>query len=420
MTDHRYLSLPIVDAEKFPGGLELPANEQDQKIKDFRERHWKTALALDFPGNKDENWCWVNFKNFPDVFNREEIKTGLAISYVDEKGSQQDKTPEGVILTDLRTAQAKHVEKWSSLAGTIVGTHGDKFRAMTAALANSGVFISVPKGANLPGKIVIEVNYQAQNSGSAFSHHILNLHENASATVILKLTGNEKPEPSLISSLFEIRLEKGARLNLTEVQALPSQIWYLSHEKAVVAADASLTWNYAALGANTTKNFVTIDLDGEGAEALARGVYFAGKGQHFDLDTQQNHNAKHTTSDLLYKGAANSDGRATWEGMIYVDPIAQQADGFQTNRNLILSDQAEINAIPGLEINADDVKCSHGATVGRLNEDELFYLQSRGIPLDEAQVLVIQGFFAGILDEVLDESTRNYLSRSITEKLLLN
>ena len=123
---------------------------------------------------------------------------------------------------------------------------------------------------------------------------------------------------------------------------------------------------------------------------------------------------------MLYKGAANSDGRATWEGMIYVDPIAQQADGFQTNRNLILSDQAEINAIPCLEINADDVKCSHGATVGRLNEDELFYLQSRGIPLDEAQVLVIQGFFAGILDEVMDESTRNYLSRSITEKLLLN
>lgn len=418
MFDRRYLSVPIVAAERFPAGLRLLADGQDQKIKEFREQHWKTALMLDFPGNKDENWRWMNFENFPDVFTAEEVKTGLTISYVDEKGNPQGETPETVILADLETVRAKHAEKWSGLAGTIVDTHADKFGAMTAALANSGVFISIPKGVDLSGKIVIEVNYQAQKPGSAFSHSILILHENASATVILKLVGNENPEPSLISSLFEIRLEKGARLNLTEVQALPSQNWYLSHEKAVLAADASLTWNYAVLGANTTKNFVTIDLDGEGAEALARGVYFAGKGQHFDLDTQQNHNAAHTTSDLLYKGAANRDGRATWEGMIYVDPIAQQTDGFQTNRNLILSDQAEINTIPGLEINADDVKCSHGATVGRLNEDELFYLESRGIPLDEAQVLVIQGFFAGVLDEIPDENTRNYLSRSITEKLL--
>jgi len=146
------------------------------------------------------------------------------------------------------------------------------------------------------------------------------------------------------------------------------------------------------------------------------GVYFSGSGQVIDLDTQQNHLAAQAHSDLLYKGAAIGNGKAIWEGMIYVDYIAQQTDSYQSNRNLILDQRAEIKTIPGLEINANDVSCSHGATVGRLNDDELFYSQSRGIPVREAEKLILEGFFEDVLKKSGDEEMTNRLIEQIFEK----
>jgi Fe-S cluster assembly protein SufD len=324
--------------------------------------------------------------------------------------------PDGVIFADLKTAHQEHAKRWLDLAGKTVETKVDKFASMAAALADNGVLISVPKNVSLPGIVMIEVDYRSL-TGSDFSHHIIHLEEGASATIVLRVMGADSQSPTLISNLFEISLAVGAKLNLTEVQSLPRHVWQISHEKATLERNAELTWTYVTLGAGMTKNFVTVDLNSEGANAIARGVYFASTGQRFDLDTQQNHKAAHTTSDLLYKGAATANGKATWEGMIIVDRVAQQTDGYQSNRNLILSDLAEINTIPGLEISADDVKCSHGATVGRLNDDELFYLQCRGIPLSEARTLIVQGFFAGVLDGIPHEATRIELGRVITEKL---
>ncbi len=150
------------------------------------------------------------------------------------------------------------------------------------------------------------------------------------------------------------------------------------------------------------------------------GAYFSGSGQVIDLDTQQNHLTAQAHSDLLYKGAAIGSGKAIWEGMIYVDHVAQQTDSYQSNRNLLLDDRAEIKTIPGLEINANDVSCSHGATVGRLNDDELFYSQSRGgIPMREAEKLIVEGFFAEVLaksnDEALSKNYSNKYLKSLTE-----
>jgi Fe-S cluster assembly protein SufD len=146
------------------------------------------------------------------------------------------------------------------------------------------------------------------------------------------------------------------------------------------------------------------------------GFYFASAKQVFDLDTQQDHLAPHTTSDLLYKGAVAGNARTVWEGMIYVAPQAMQADGFQANRNLVLSAGAEVNALPGLEILADDVRCSHGATIGRLDEYELFYLQTRGIPRKEAEQLVMEGFFGEVVAQVPVEALQTELKKLIVAK----
>ncbi|MGB4596169.1 MAG: Fe-S cluster assembly protein SufD [Anaerolineaceae bacterium] len=415
MVDHVYLSVPTIDREKFPGQLTFVEGNATPAIEDFRRVNWLAANELSFPGNKDEDWRWVDLEQFPDVFKPARPETDIRLSYFDENNALTP-IPDGLILIHQKTAHRQQPARWVDLAGKTIDTKTDKFASMAAALADNGVLIYVAKNVILPGTILVEVDY-GMLSGSAFSHHLLHLEEGASATVILRMTGAAAESPAFISDLFEISLTTGATLNLIELQALPRNVWQISHEKATLETKASLRWTYGSLGAGTTKNFVTIDLNGEGASALARGVYFASAGQRFDLDTQQNHKAPHTTSDLLYKGAANADGKVTWEGMITVDRVAQQTDGYQANRNLILSDLAEINTIPGLEISADDVKCSHGATVGRLNDEELFYLQCRGIPLSEARTLIVQGFFAGILDGIAYEATRNEIGRIITEKL---
>jgi Fe-S cluster assembly protein SufD len=416
MFDRGYLSAPTIALDRFPGQLNFAERKVYYSIDEFRHANWIAANELNLPSYKDEDWRWVNLENFPDVFKSAQTETAVKISYFDENNEHLAVLPDGVTLTDLRMAQQAHAELWVRLAGKTVDTKADKFSAMAAALADNGMLMNLTKNKTIPGIFLVEVNYGALN-GSAFSHHILRMEEGSSAKVILRTTGGETEPAAFISDLFEISLGVGASLNLTEVQTLPNHVWQISHEKATLEARASLTWTYATLGAGVTKNFVTIDLNGEGASALARGVYFAGSGQNFDLDTQQNHKAAHTTSDLLYKGAANANGKATWEGMITVDQLAQQTDGYQSNRNLILSDLAEINTIPGLEIKADDVKCSHGATVGKLNDDELFYLQCRGIPLEEARTLIVQGFFAGVLDGIPHEATKIELGKIITEKL---
>lgn len=158
---------------------------------------------------------------------------------------------------------------------------------------------------------------------------------------------------------------------------------------------------------------------GAGAETKMHGLFFASGQQVFDLDTQQDHLAARTTSDLLYKGAAAGSARTIWEGMIYVAPEAMQTDGYQTNRNLMLSETAEMNALPGLEILADDVRCSHGATIGRLDEDELFYLQTRGIPRAEAEQLVMEGFFGEVIEQVPVESLRAELKKVLNARFTL-
>jgi Fe-S cluster assembly protein SufD len=147
------------------------------------------------------------------------------------------------------------------------------------------------------------------------------------------------------------------------------------------------------------------------------GFYFTDGDQHLDHDTQQNHLARNTTSDLLFKGALKDQSRSVWQGMIYVAPGAQKTDGYQANRNLVLSNQARADSIPGLEILADDVRCTHGATVGKIDPDPIFYLLSRGIPYPQAERLIVEGFFAPIMQRIQFDGVRQRFQQAIMEKM---
>jgi Fe-S cluster assembly protein SufD len=206
-------------------------------------------------------------------------------------------------------------------------------------------------------------------------------------------------------------------LTFVELQSWGEHVWNFTHERARLGQEAALNWIFGAVGSHLTKNFTEIDLDGPGAEGRMSGFYFADGDQHLDHDTQQNHLAPSGTSDLLFKGALLDRSRSVWQGMIYVAPGAQKTDGYQANRNLVLSPKARADSIPGLEILADDVRCTHGATVGQLEQEPIYYLMSRGLPRRDAERLVVDGFFAPVLERVPYERVRERFARMIDMKM---
>jgi len=235
------------------------------------------------------------------------------------------------------------------------------------------------------------------------------VHEAASPTE----TGNQ----AMHAGIVEIHVGEGSSLRFVELQSWGQHVWNFSHERAQVERDGNLDWVFVAVGSQLTKNFSDLELTGEGATGRMSGFYFTDGNQHLDHDTQQNHLAPHTTSDLLFKGALKDRSRSVWQGMIYVAPGAQKTDGYQANRNLVLSNQARADSIPGLEIMADDVRCTHGATVGKIDPDEIFYLLSRGIPSPEAERLIVEGFFDPIVQRIPFEGVRDRLEKVISNKM---
>jgi Fe-S cluster assembly protein SufD len=202
-----------------------------------------------------------------------------------------------------------------------------------------------------------------------------------------------------------------------ELQSWGENVWNFSHERVHVDRDGNLDWIFGAIGSRLTKNFSDLELMGRGSTGRMSGFYFTDHKQHLDHDTQQNHLAPDTKSDLLFKGALLGESRSVWQGMIYVAPGAQKTDGYQANRNLVLSEQARADSIPGLEILADDVRCTHGATVGKIDEDQVFYLRSRGIQRVDAERLIVEGFFDPIMQRIPFEGVRKRFQEAIQDKM---
>jgi Fe-S cluster assembly protein SufD len=243
------------------------------------------------------------------------------------------------------------------------------------------------------------------------------LDEGSSATYLHEYASPTEKTQSMHSGIVEIFVGKAANFRFVEFQSWGEHLWNFSHERAVVERDGTLDWIFGAVGSRLTKNFTEIDLVGQGSTGRMSGFYFTDGEQHLDHDTQQNHNAPNTTSDLLFKGALKDNSRSVWQGMIYVAPGAQKTDGYQSNPNLLLDTTARADSIPGLEIMADDVRCTHGATVGKIDPTEVFYLNSRGIPTETAERLIVEGFFDPIMQRIPFEGVRERLQKAIIDKL---
>ncbi len=226
------------------------------------------------------------------------------------------------------------------------------------------------------------------------------------------------PQSSLHIGAVEVFLARSARLRLVTIQNWDDTTWHFSRERALVGQDASLQWTIGTLGSRLSKVNQEVALTGPGASAQVNGVMFTSGRQHLAYFTRQDHMAPHTTSDLLYRGGLKDRSRIVWKGMIRVEKDAQRTDAYQKNDNLVLSESARTDSIPGLEIEANDVRCTHGATAGRVDEDMIFYALARGIPREVAIRLIVEGFFADVYDRITVEPVCETLRQAVATKLV--
>jgi Fe-S cluster assembly protein SufD len=418
------------------------SDKQPQFLGDYRSNAWELYQHLPMPTLKDEPWRRTDLRHLdagsfklpsesegleglppaPEALLKPLVGTqhgGQVVLFPNRSQIFLDPllASKGVIFTDLATAERQYPELVEKICGKVVRPEEGKFAAMAAALAYTGVLLYVPRGVTVDDPLH-SVLWGPGKGLAYFSHIMVYLEEGSSLTYLHEASSpTEQEGQTLHAGLVEIHVGPEANLRFVELQSWGDHVWNFSHERVHVDRDANLDWIFGALGSHLTKNFSELDLAGVGATGRMSGFYFTDGVQHLDHDTQQNHLAPHTTSDMLFKGALKDRSRSVWQGMIYVAPGAQKTDGYQANRNLVLSPHAHADSIPGLEILADDVRCTHGATVGKVDAEQIFYLRSRGIPYEEAERLIVEGFFDPIMQRIAFEGVRDRFQLSILEKM---
>jgi Fe-S cluster assembly protein SufD len=323
------------------------------------------------------------------------------------------------VFVDLDRAVKDHPELLKRyLLTEAVLPSADKFAALHAAFWTGGTLLHVPRGVTLEAPLFSLVGL-GQSSRVDLSHTLVVLEEGAEATLVVETggQGGASAAPGLHVGALEVFLGQGARLRLVNIQNWDDATWHFSRERALIGRDASLQWTVGGLGSRLSKVNQEVVLAGQGAKAQVNGVMFTTGRQHLAYFTRQDHTAPHTTSDLLYKAGLKDKSRIVWKGMIRVEKDAQRTDAYQKNDNLVLSHSARADSIPGLEIEANDVRCTHGATAGRVDEEMIFYCQARGIPKDTAIRLIVEGFFANVYDRITIEPVREALRQAVETKL---
>jgi Fe-S cluster assembly protein SufD len=324
----------------------------------------------------------------------------------------------GAVFLDLDRAVKDYPELLERYLSTQAVTPADDFfSALHAAFWTSGSILYVPKGARIEAPLFSLIGIAGEGNLD-LSHTLVILEEGAEATLVRESISAARPNaPALHAGALEVFVGQGSQLRLVNIQNWDNATWHFSRERAFVGRDASIQWTVGGLGSRLAKVNQEVVLNGPGANAQVNGVLFTTKRQHLAYFTRQDHVAPHTQSDLLYRGGLKDESRIVWKGMIRVEKDAQRTDAYQKNDNLVLSESARADSIPGLEIEANDVRCTHGATAGRVDEDMVFYSQARGVPRGDAIRMIVEGFFADVYDRITLEPVRETLSHAVASRL---
>jgi Fe-S cluster assembly protein SufD len=396
---------------------------------------------LPYPGRKDENWRYTDLSEapldrpveapkglsltrdtLPEAVKRRLEKTDVAAFLVfvgpDLVYAEvpEELKAQGLVLTSLAEAMRLHPEKVEASLFQAVFTE-DKFAAQNSAFFTHGAFLYVPAGLELEKPVgVFKVLLEGGKASAGRS--LLFLEDNAKAAYIEEYLSPDLP-PTLHLSATEMVLRPGARLRHAHVETFGDGVWHFHRQRALLERDAGLNDLVVNLGGAYARSEVASELLGPGSESEMLGLYFGHGRQQFDHYTLQHHVEHHTRSDLLYKGAVKDEARAVFSGLIRLERGAQKTDAYQANRNLILSPTARVDSIPQLEIGANDVRCTHGSTTAPVDEMQLFYLQSRGLPRALAQELLVKAHLADVLTRIPLKALRAHIEAVIEEKVRL-
>jgi len=349
--------------------------------------------------------------------------TGLAgrVVAVDGRVLRDELDPalarQGVLFGSADRLLAEHGDAFKPHWFATIDSHADWFAAMHAAFHAAGAVLYVPAGVRIAAPLHL---LSAIGPGGVDTGHVLVvLGEAAEATVITETAGGGPAGTvgGLHCGGTEIVVGRRAFLRMVNLQNWNTGVWHFARQKAVVHEDARLQWTLGALGSRLSQVAQDVALVGRGGHAQVNGVMFTEGRQQLVYNTLQHHEAPDCRSDLLYKGALQDRSRLVWRGMIKVDKIAQKTDGYQRNDNLMLSTESRADSIPGLEIEADDVRCTHGSTSGRVDDEQIFYARSRGLSADEAARLVVAGFFQQVFDRITIVPVREALAQAIGSRI---
>jgi Fe-S cluster assembly protein SufD len=382
---------------------------------DLLERYRELPL----PTTKDESWRFTDLRGFdPDSFGHDGGQTpamppapmlDLSVSgmaTVSENGIEIERAPDGVTFEPLRDHPRLH---------ELVGWD-EKFAAHNAALWENGLLVVAPRGVVLDEPLYVRIANSID--GASLFWRLLVVAEPGSRFSLIEEYASARADVAAYSNaVVELFVEDGAKLEYVSLQNLSQQTWHFASHHARVGRDAELDWVAGGFGSKKGKIRIQNDLAGPGATSRVTGAYFADAAQHLDYDTFQEHIAPNTTSDFAFKGALRDDASAVWRGMIRVEKDAQKTNAYQENRNLLLSKSAHADSIPGLEILANDVRCTHGATLGQVDREQLFYLMSRGLSRSEAERLIVRGFFQDVLDRIELEPVREALGEALEARI---
>ncbi len=296
-------------------------------------------------------------------------------------------------------------------------TVGDlKFAALHGAFFSGGTFLYVPRNVVIDLPLQTMTYFDAPNL-AMFTHTLVVVEEGAAVKLIENYASKANETQRFSNGAVELIVKPGASLQYFHLQDYAQNVWHFTSQAALLEKDSSLTWLVGTLGSQSTKAFLDCKMLGTGTNAALLGFFFGEGTQHFDQHTFQNHIIGHSTSDLLYKGALKDNAYSVFRGLIRVNPAAQRSDAYQANRNILLSEHSHADSIPELEIEANDVRCTHGATVGPMDPEQVFYLMARGIPRAQAEQLITEGFFDPLMQKIPLESIRDELTAAIKTKI---
>lgn len=412
----------------------LASRAEPAWLTDVRRAAWKTFDELPLPRRTQEEWMRTDIRllrldhfgfptdvasaALPPALLSEGVALGghtatmngqLASAQLSEKLAKQ-----GVVFGSLSELAGKHEALIRPLLeNRAVPTDTDKFAALQAAAWSAGTFLYVPRGVTVEEPLHILSAMTAR--GVDLGYTLVVLDEGAEATLLSETAGEEGA--ALHCGSIELYVGNEARLRYVNLQNWGRGTWHFAHQRGQVGRDASLQWTIGALGSRLAQVNQHVKLDGAGANVQVNGAMFTEGKQHLTYNTLQHHRAPSCKSDLLYKGGLQDSSRLVWRGMIKVDKDAQKTDAYQRDDNLMLSDAARADSIPGLEIEADDVRCTHGATAGRVDDEQLFYAQARGLSRKEAARLIVSGFFQQVFDRITIENVREALATAIDRRV---